>query len=172
MSDVRILWRGSAEQKCVCYVVDASSLSNTPGVEGEGIDSCEGGGGVYNDRRCTPLPGLPAKRCPAMRFLAFFLLFSTVLAATELQPGQTIRIPFPDLPQPLAGGEAELVVQLPQAFHSQRNWPVFLWLTRIKPLGWQRLDTRGQSPGASAPSATVAAGWVSRAHQRPVWGWR
>ena len=63
-----------------------------------------------------------------MRFLAFFLLFSTVLAATELQPGQTIRIPFPDLPQPLAGGEAELVVQLPQAFHSQRNWPVFLWL--------------------------------------------
>lgn len=60
---------------------------------------------------------------------ASLLLFACCcsLLTVEPVPGQTVRIPFPDLPETLAGGAAELIVQLPAAYNAQRNWPVFLW---------------------------------------------
>jgi hypothetical protein len=49
-------------------------------------------------------------------------------AAAALSPGQLTRIPFPDLPETLAGGTPELHIKLPSTWNPNRAYPIMLWL--------------------------------------------
>ena len=63
-----------------------------------------------------------------MATFALLGLCSSLLLGVELRPGETVSLPFPDLPKTLAGTEAKLLVRLPSGYDSTRDWPVFLWL--------------------------------------------
>lgn len=55
-------------------------------------------------------------------------LSCSLLVAVELKPGETVSIPFPDLPKTLAGAQAHLLVRLPAGYDQTRDCPIFLWL--------------------------------------------
>jgi hypothetical protein len=56
------------------------------------------------------------------------LAFVAAAAAAQLAPGQLTRIPFPDLPETLAGGTPELHIQPPAGWNPNRAYPIMLWL--------------------------------------------
>jgi dienelactone hydrolase len=62
-----------------------------------------------------------------LRSLALAWICTLHLAAIDLVPGRTARIPFPDLPETLAGGTAELHIQVPAGWTPDRPHPILLW---------------------------------------------
>jgi hypothetical protein len=65
---------------------------------------------------------------PALRRILCCLALALSAAAAQLAPGQLTRISFPDLPETLAGGTPELLIQPPAGWNPNRAYPIMLWL--------------------------------------------